>query len=61
VIRPKEQATRPRVLLWVNRVGLTLRPSLPVCPQQQTSWTKSHHFRKVPKAEVVDKQKAKAE
>src|SRR6266576_6199148 len=36
VSRPKEQATRPRVLLWVNRVILTAHQSLPVCPDKQT-------------------------
>src|SRR6266436_2229771 len=36
VSRPKEQATRPRVLLWVNRVDLATSELLPLFPNEQT-------------------------
>src|SRR5258708_8376214 len=36
VSRPKGQATRPRVLLWVIRVGFAGQRRLPVYPRERT-------------------------
>jgi hypothetical protein len=51
---PKEQATRPRVLLWVIRVGLTEYRRLPVYPSEQTFSVKASMSQKCHHRKSVD-------